>query len=61
MNARDGMRRLRAERKERGVCHACGLNRPDPGRTYCPECLIVAKRYRDKAKLRSETNGMHTD
>ena len=39
MNARDGMRRLHAERRLYGLCVRCGvkLEAADP-HMYCPEC-----------------------
>lgn len=48
MNARDGMQRLRDERRARGICTMCGLVKPEPGLKNCRECLDRAKQYCSK-------------
>lgn len=48
MNARDGMKRLRDERRERGICTMCGLTKPEHGHKICRECLDRSKAYSAK-------------
>lgn len=48
MNARDGMKRLRNERRAAGLCTGCGLAPSEEGRTRCRECLDMQKKYNRK-------------
>lgn len=57
MNARDGMRRLRDERRNRGVCIYCGMKSPEFGRVKCRECIEQQKAYMKKYNERKKANG----
>lgn len=57
MNARDGMRRLRAERREYGLCRVCGA-RLESGyvRRTCPDCLkAINARARERRREKRES------
>lgn len=56
MNARDGMRRLRAERREYGLCIVCGA-RLESGYALrtCPEFReIINARQRKQRRIKRE-------
>lgn len=57
MNAREGMQRLRAERRIYGMCQRCGV-RLEKGwpHLHCPECLEKCREmyHRRKAKEREK-------
>lgn len=58
MNSRDGMRRLRAERRMYGLCMRCGA-RLESGymlRT-CPKCLELQRMKQKAARERKQNNG----
>ena len=59
MNARDGMRRLRAERKEWGRCVTCGMCAPAPGRVRCEYCLDALKKYNKRRRAREKEARAH--
>ena len=47
MNARDGMRRLRAERKEYGLCMICGKKLGSETKyVTCDACRDFQRKYR---------------
>ena len=48
MNARDGVRRLREERRSMGVCLMCGTREMLPGRKHCASCLNQKREYARK-------------
>lgn len=53
MNARDGMRRLRAERRARGLCLVCGQKLgKDSKFLRCPYCLAQLRAYEQKRQMR---------
>lgn len=56
MNARDGVRRLRNERRERGVCLQCGLKKPERAdRLNCNYCLEQKSAYSRKRRKMMRT------
>lgn len=56
MGPKDGMRRLREERRERGVCMLCGLTKPSHGKKHCEYCLRQKREYAHKRldRIRAE-------
>lgn len=49
MNPRDGMRRLRAERRAMGLCISCGQKLEKGSRFMrCPYCLAQLRAYEQK-------------
>lgn len=53
MNARDGMRRLRAERKAMGLCGGCGAKLPEGYRwRMCDYCLAQKREYKRRYEQR---------
>ena len=57
MNAREGMQRLRDERRAYGLCVCCGIML-EKGYAFkrCPECLAIGRKYRARsdAKRKAE-------
>lgn len=50
---RENSKKIRAKRKEQGLCERCGKRKHEPGMTCCRICLDkmkIAKRERDRAK-----------
>lgn len=58
MNARDGMRRLRAERRMYGMCARCGA-RLESGYTLrtCQKCLELQRMKQKAAREMKQNNG----
>lgn len=55
MNPRDGMRRLRAERRAMGLCISCGQKLGKGSRFMrCPYCLAQLRAYEQK-RIRKST------
>lgn len=46
------VKRDRMDRKARGLCIYCGVEKPEEGRLGCPECLRV-KRLKEANRKRS--------
>lgn len=51
MTAKDGMQRLRDERRAHGVCTICGLAKPERGRKNCRACLDQVKVWNAKYRI----------
>ena len=48
MDAKHGMKRLRDERRARGICIGCGLEKPKENCVMCSACLLRWKGYNSK-------------
>lgn len=58
MNARDGMRRLRDERKLYGLCVRCGKKLENGYKLRnCHECLATQRMKQKAARERKQNNG----
>lgn len=56
MKPREGMARLRAERKQYGLCTRCGVTLPKGyGRFNCPACLKRVQELSAKRKKGDKT------
>lgn len=53
MNACDGMRRLRTERRAYGLCIVCGQKLEKDTKFFrCPYCLAQLRAYEQKRRMR---------
>ncbi|WP_105616071.1 hypothetical protein [Vallitalea okinawensis] len=50
------MRRVRAKRREQGLCPGCGAERDKDGRIYCSKCIESGVRRKQESRKRQRDN-----